>query len=247
MPVVLYPTAVQGEGAAEKIAQAIAAANARDDVDVLIVARGGGSIEDLWAFNEEVVARAVFESTIPIVSGVGHETDFTICDFVADARAPTPTGAATLVVPRPARGAGGRRRPREPLATRRAASARDAHPARRRPRAAARAPRRATRAAATRRGGARGPARPRLSQPHWRRAAVELGGHRRRLAGLLRQPAAAGSAARAPGRRADARRGGLARASRVRAWPALGAKPRAPESAGGARARLRDRHARRTA
>ena len=98
-PVVLYPTAVQGEGAAADIALAIATASARGDVDVLIVARGGGSIEDLWAFNEEIVARAVFESAIPVVSGVGHETDFTICDFVADVRAPTPTGAATLVVP----------------------------------------------------------------------------------------------------------------------------------------------------
>ncbi len=100
MPVILYPTAVQGEGAADEIAAAIDAANARAEVDVLIVARGGGSIEDLWAFNEEVVARAVYESGIPVVSGVGHETDFTICDFVADARAPTPTGAATLVVAR---------------------------------------------------------------------------------------------------------------------------------------------------
>ena len=98
-PVVLYPTAVQGEGAAADIALAIATASARGDVDVLIVARGGGSIEDLWAFNEEIVARAVFESAIPVVSGVGHETDFTICDFVADVRAPTPTGAASLVVP----------------------------------------------------------------------------------------------------------------------------------------------------
>ena len=98
-PVILYPAAVQGEGAAADIALAIATASARGDVDVLIVARGGGSIEDLWAFNEEIVARAVFESVIPIVSGVGHETDFTICDFTADVRAPTPTGAAVLVVP----------------------------------------------------------------------------------------------------------------------------------------------------
>ena len=99
MPVILYPAAVQGEGAAAEIALAIATASARAEVDVLIVARGGGSIEDLWAFNEEIVARAVYESSLPIVSGVGHETDFTICDFTADARAPTPTGAATLVVP----------------------------------------------------------------------------------------------------------------------------------------------------
>ena len=99
VPVILYPAAVQGEGAAAEIAQAIATANARAEVDVLIVARGGGSIEDLWAFNEEIVARAVHESAIPVISGVGHETDFTICDFTADARAPTPTGAATLAVP----------------------------------------------------------------------------------------------------------------------------------------------------
>src|SRR5439155_13612600 len=88
---------VQGEGAAREIARAIANANARAEVDVLIVARGGGSIEDLWSFNEEIVARAIYQSTLPIVSGVGHETDFTICDFVADIRAPTPTGAAQLV------------------------------------------------------------------------------------------------------------------------------------------------------
>ncbi len=97
--VIVYPTAVQGDGAAAEIAQAIATANARSEVDILIVCRGGGSIEDLWAFNEESVARAVFESRLPVVSGVGHETDFTICDFVADVRAPTPTGAATLVAP----------------------------------------------------------------------------------------------------------------------------------------------------
>src|SRR5258705_9505074 len=99
MTVILYPTAVQGAGAAAEIVAAIAAANAHARADVLVVARGGGSIEDLWAFNEESVARAVFESDIPVVSGVGHETDFTICDFVADLRAPTPTAAATLVVP----------------------------------------------------------------------------------------------------------------------------------------------------
>ena len=99
LPVVLYPAAVQGAGAADEIAAAIAAANAHGKVDVLIVCRGGGSIEDLWAFNEEILARAVFESRIPVISGVGHETDFTICDFVADVRATTPTAAAALAVP----------------------------------------------------------------------------------------------------------------------------------------------------
>jgi len=97
--VFLYPTAVQGEAASNAIAFTIRTASDRAETDVLIVARGGGSIEDLWAFNEEVVARAVYESRIPIVTGIGHETDFTICDFVADVRAPTPTGAAMLVVP----------------------------------------------------------------------------------------------------------------------------------------------------
>ena len=97
--VVVYPTPVQGEGAPSRIVEAIRAANARAEVDVLIVGRGGGSIEDLWAFNDEAVARAVFESALPVVSAVGHETDFTICDFVADVRAPTPTGAAALVAP----------------------------------------------------------------------------------------------------------------------------------------------------
>jgi exodeoxyribonuclease VII large subunit len=99
LAVVIYATAVQGDGAAASIANAIRTANARAETDVLIVARGGGSIEDLWAFNEEAVARAVFESALPVVSGVGHETDFTICDFVADLRAPTPTAAAALVAP----------------------------------------------------------------------------------------------------------------------------------------------------
>jgi exodeoxyribonuclease VII large subunit len=97
LPVILYPASVQGGAAAAELAAAIAAANAHAQVDVLIVCRGGGSIEDLWAFNEEIMARAVLDSRIPIVSGVGHETDFTICDFVADVRAPTPTGAAALV------------------------------------------------------------------------------------------------------------------------------------------------------
>lgn len=99
VPVVLYPTPVQGEGAAQKIAQAIGTANRRAECDVLLVCRGGGSIEDLWAFNEEVVARAIAASSIPLVSGVGHETDFTIADFAADQRAATPTAAAQLVVP----------------------------------------------------------------------------------------------------------------------------------------------------
>jgi exodeoxyribonuclease VII large subunit len=99
MPVVLYPTPVQGTGSADKIAAAIKLANQRAECDVLIVCRGGGSIEDLWAFNEEVVARAIAASEIPIVSGVGHETDFTIADFVADERAPTPTAAAQRVAP----------------------------------------------------------------------------------------------------------------------------------------------------
>lgn len=99
VPVVLYPTPVQGEGAGQKIAAAIRSASERADCDVLIVCRGGGSIEDLWAFNEEVVARAIAESHIPVVSGVGHETDFTITDFVADLRAATPTAAAQAVVP----------------------------------------------------------------------------------------------------------------------------------------------------
>lgn len=96
IPVIIYPTPVQGKGSAERIAEAIDIANQRAEVDTLIVCRGGGSLEDLWSFNEEIVARAVYQSHIPIISGVGHETDFTICDFVADLRAATPTAAAEL-------------------------------------------------------------------------------------------------------------------------------------------------------
>ena len=94
--VIIYPTPVQGKGAAALIAKAIHVANKRAECDTLIICRGGGSMEDLWQFNEEIVARAIDECTIPTISGVGHETDFTICDFVADMRAATPTGAAEL-------------------------------------------------------------------------------------------------------------------------------------------------------
>jgi exodeoxyribonuclease VII large subunit len=95
--VVLFPAQVQGEGAAEQIAEGVAVLCGRPEVDVIIVGRGGGSIEDLWSFNEEVVARAIAASRVPVISGVGHETDFTIADFVADIRAATPTAAAQLV------------------------------------------------------------------------------------------------------------------------------------------------------
>ena len=98
--VLLVPVKVQGDGAKEEIAEAIGLLNAREDIDVMIVGRGGGSIEDLWAFNEEIVARAIFSSKIPVISAVGHEIDFTIADFTADVRAPTPSAAAELVVPR---------------------------------------------------------------------------------------------------------------------------------------------------
>jgi exodeoxyribonuclease VII large subunit len=99
IPVIIYPTPVQGKGASEKIAKAIQFAIQRNECDVLMICRGGGSIEDLWSFNEEVVARAIAHSHIPTISGVGHETDFTICDFVADQRAATPTAAAELISP----------------------------------------------------------------------------------------------------------------------------------------------------
>lgn len=97
--IVLYPTKVQGEGAAEEIARNIARANQEENLDVLIIGRGGGSIEDLWAFNEEIVVRTIFESRLPIISSVGHETDVTLADFVADKRAATPTAAAELATP----------------------------------------------------------------------------------------------------------------------------------------------------
>ena len=99
IPIVIYPTPVQGEGAGAKIAAAIATADARAECDVLILCRGGGSIEDLWAFNEEVVARAIHACALPVICGVGHETDFTIADFAADVRAPTPTAAAQMACP----------------------------------------------------------------------------------------------------------------------------------------------------
>lgn len=95
----LLPVPVQGPGAAEKIVDAIKTMNEQELADVIIVARGGGSLEDLWPFNEEIVARAIYESELPIISAVGHETDFTIADFVADLRAPTPSAAAELAVP----------------------------------------------------------------------------------------------------------------------------------------------------
>ena len=97
--ILLLPVPVQGEGAAEKIAQGIRKMNEENLADVLIIGRGGGSLEDLWPFNEEIVAREIYNSKLPIISAVGHETDFTIADFVADLRAPTPSAAAELAVP----------------------------------------------------------------------------------------------------------------------------------------------------
>jgi exodeoxyribonuclease VII large subunit len=99
IPIVLYPAPVQGEGSGARIAETLRSAAQRQECEVLILCRGGGSIEDLWAFNEEIVARAVAASPIPVICGVGHETDFTIADFVADRRAPTPTAAAEMASP----------------------------------------------------------------------------------------------------------------------------------------------------
>jgi exodeoxyribonuclease VII large subunit len=99
IPVIVYPVAVQGDNAKYEIAKAIATANRHKQCDVIILGRGGGSLEDLWAFNEELVARAIYDSEIPIISAVGHETDFTIADFVADLRAATPSAAAEHASP----------------------------------------------------------------------------------------------------------------------------------------------------
>ncbi|EKD70318.1 MAG: hypothetical protein ACD_46C00570G0002 [uncultured bacterium] len=99
VPVIIYPTLVQGNTAAPTIAAAIETANRRNECDVLILARGGGSLEDLWPFNEEIVAHAIFNSHLPMISGIGHEVDFTIADFVADVRAPTPSAAAEIAAP----------------------------------------------------------------------------------------------------------------------------------------------------
>ncbi|MGZ4992862.1 MAG: exodeoxyribonuclease VII large subunit, partial [Methylobacter sp.] len=99
IPVIIYPVSVQGDNAKHEIAKAIATANQHRQCDVIILGRGGGSLEDLWAFNEELVARAIYDSAIPIISGIGHETDFTIADFVADLRAPTPSAAAEHASP----------------------------------------------------------------------------------------------------------------------------------------------------
>lgn len=99
VPITVYPTEVQGKQSAPSLIKALKLANRHNQADVLILARGGGSLEDLWGFNEEILARAVFDSTIPIVTGIGHEMDFTIADFVADLRAPTPTAAAQACVP----------------------------------------------------------------------------------------------------------------------------------------------------
>ena len=198
IPILLAPTPVQGEGAALGIAAGIRKLEAIADVDVIIVARGGGSLEDLWAFNEEPVARAIHACRVPVISAVGHETDFTIADFVADLRAPTPSAAAERAVPirdepdcragaaaPPGRARAGRdRAPRPPRAgTRPRAPGRSAPPARR----AAPAPGRARRAEPARPGaqaggGARRPARrrgapaPRAPPPPDRRAAPRAGG-----------------------------------------------------------------------
>src|SRR3972149_6595022 len=107
IPVLVYPAQVQGAGAAQEIAAALATADRRAEVDVLLLVRGGGSLEDLWAFNDEILARAIAGLSLPVICGIGHEIDFTIADFVADVRAPTPSAAAGLAGP----DAGARGRP----------------------------------------------------------------------------------------------------------------------------------------
>ncbi|MCB0732508.1 MAG: exodeoxyribonuclease VII large subunit, partial [Ignavibacteriae bacterium] len=97
--IIIAPAKVQGEGASEEISEQIKNLNRKKDIDIIIIARGGGSLEDLWAFNEEIVARAIFNSKIPVISGIGHEIDFTIADFVSDLRAPTPSAAMELATP----------------------------------------------------------------------------------------------------------------------------------------------------
>ena len=241
--IIVYPAAVQGSGAAAEIAQAIRTANERAEVDVLIVGRGGGSIEDLWAFNEEIVAQAVFASVLPIVSGVGHETDFTICDFVADVRAPTPTAAAALVVP-----------DRAPLAhrvqmivrrlARVGAHALDAR-AQRLDQTARRLVHPAVRLAQQRQ---RTDEMVRRLAQHWRAHAAVRTARVAALQGrLVRELRAPLPAAARVARLRDAwaaSRPGTARACRG-ARRRAGPERRAPQSAGGARARLRDRRARR--
>ncbi len=98
MRVLINPARVQGEGAAEEIARSIRELEDQPGIEVIIITRGGGSLEDLWAFNEEIVARAIYKCSVPVISAVGHEIDYTISDFVADLRAPTPSAAAELVI-----------------------------------------------------------------------------------------------------------------------------------------------------
>ncbi len=243
LPVVIYPCTVQGGAAAAEIAAAIGSANARREVDVLIVGRGGGSIEDLWAFNEEVVARAVFDSALPVVSAVGHETDFTICDFVADARAATPTAAVALVAPD--RVAVGRQAAALAARMQRAGAAalerrmqRADHLARRLVHPAARL--------ARQRNDARALAQRLLLALSHRLAALDrlAAVQAQRLGALLRQPPPA--AARLARARERWARGGttIVDAAAVRA-AACRARARPPQSAIGARPGLRDRDARR--